>query len=98
MAPGSVSDGLMRVIEEAAETRVIETIQSIYPPARSPAGCDAGSENCINVEARLVGNDSIARVRASVKIPLTFASWFLTDGITLDYHEERTLERALMSG
>jgi len=86
------------VIEEAAETRVIETIQAIYPPAKSPTACDAGSENCINVDAQVVGNDSIARVQASVKVPLTFTSWFRGDGITLQYQEERALERALLNG
>lgn len=96
--PGSVHGGLTRVIEEAAEIRVIETIQAIYPPAKSPTGCDAGSENCINVDARVVGNDSTARVQASVKVPLTFTSWFRGDGITLQYQEERALERALMNG
>jgi len=96
--PGSITSGSTRVIEEAAETRVIETIQAIYPRAKSPTGCDTGSENCINVDARVVGNDSIARVQASVKVPLTFTSWFRGDGITLQYQEERALERALMNG
>ena len=96
--PGRINDGLMTVIEEAAENRVIETIQAIYPRAQGPSTCEMGSENCINVDAQVIGNDSIARVQASVKVPLTMAQWFLSDGITLEYHEERALERALMNG
>jgi hypothetical protein len=88
----------MNVIEEAAENRVIETIQAIYPRAQGPTTCETGSENCINVDAQVIGNDSIARVQASVKVPLTLAQWFLSDGITLEYQEERALERALMNG
>jgi hypothetical protein len=88
----------MTVMEEAAENRVIETIQAIYPRAQGPSSCEAGSENCINVDARVTANDSIARVQASVRVPLTLAPWFLSDGITLEYQEERALERALMNG
>ncbi len=97
-SPGNINTGLIRVIEEAAETRVIDTIQSIYPPARAPIGCNTGSENCIDVDARVVGNDSVARVHASVRVPLTLTSWFRSKGITLEYQEERILERALMNG
>lgn len=96
--PGRINGGLMTVMEEAAENRVIETIQAIYPRALGPSSCEAGSENCINVDAQVTANDSIARVQASVKVPLTLAPWFLSDGITLEYHEERALERALMNG
>lgn len=96
--PGRINSGLMTVIEEAAENRVIETIQAIYPRAQGPSTCEMGSENCINVDAQVIGNDSIARVQASVKVPLTLAQWFLSDGITLEYQEERALERALMNG
>lgn len=96
--PGRINGGLMNVIEEAAENRVIETIQAIYPRAQGPNTCETGSENCINVDAQVIGNDSIARVQASVKVPLTLAQWFLSDGITLEYQEERALERALMNG
>lgn len=96
--PGTIESGFVRVIEDAAKRRVIETIQAIYPSARNPIGCDVGSDNCIAVEARVVANDSIAHVRASVKVPLTFTSWFRGNGITLDYQEERMLERALMNG
>jgi hypothetical protein len=96
--PGRINGGIMTVMEEAAENRVIETIQAIYPRAQGPSSCEAGSENCINVDARVTANDSIARVQASVRVPLTLAPWFLSDGITLEYQEERALERALMNG
>jgi hypothetical protein len=96
--PGRINGGLLTVLEEAAETRVVETIQAIYPRAQGPNSCEAGTENCINVDAQVTANDSIARVQASVKVPLTLAPWFLSDGIILEYQEERALERALMNG
>jgi hypothetical protein len=83
-------------ILDAASRRIIESVQTMYPPAMAPSACEDGSRNCLHVETSLAGDASTAVAAARVSVPLTLFSWLGSWGTAVvQYNEARRLERSL---
>lgn len=93
----TVRTGGIDYLLDVARRRIIESVQTMYPPASSPFVCEEGSENCLHVETALTGDTTTAVAAARVSVPLTLFSWLGKLGTAhVHYSETRRLERSLV--
>ena len=92
---GIGGSGSFAPVFSAAMNRVLDTVQTAYPPADSPETCLEGDANCLQIQAE-PADDNAVRIQARMAVPLTLASLIGLDGVTVEYEEKRVLERALL--